>query len=89
MEQTDFSECEFISSEMWYYTYYDFCDQCHEIKDLFNQLSKLGRRFYRWYVYANIHMNETFKNAIWDYLNFNDSEYYEHLLSLKKNYKAK
>ena len=89
MKQVDFSECEFIENEMWYYTYYDFCDQCKAIKRMYLNMSKLGRRFYRWYVYANIHMNETFKNAIWDYLNLDEEEYYIRLIELKKIYHAK
>ena len=45
--------------------------------------------FYKWYIFANIHMNETYKNAIWDYLN-QFEEYYEiNLLNLKRFYKAK
>ena len=89
MIQTDFSECEFIDNEMWYYTYYDFCDQSKAIKKLYQCLSKQGKKFYSWYVYANIHMNETFKNAIWDFLNFDDEIYRIHLFELKRIYKAK
>ncbi len=87
--KTDFSECEFIESEMWFYTYYDFCDQCKAIKRLFNKMSRLGQRFYKWYVYANIHMDETFKNAIWDYLQQDDNETYQYLMNQKKRYKAR
>lgn len=89
MIYTDFSECAFIEKEMWYYTYYDFCDNCDSIKYLFNKLSFCGKIFYRYYVYANIHMRDTFKNAIWDFLNCDDPEYYNHLIELKKQYKAK
>lgn len=87
--EVNFSECEFIDREMWFYTYYDFCDQCYQIKKLFNKLSRNGRKFYMWYVYSNVHMQEYFKNAIWDYLNCDDVECYEHLINLKKNYKVK
>jgi hypothetical protein len=87
--KVDFSECEFIDSEMWFYTYYDFCDQCKTIKRMFDNLSKNGKKFYMWYVYANVHMQEYFKNAIWDYLNLDDKENYNHLMNLKKQYKVK
>lgn len=87
--KVDFSECEFIDSEMWFYTYYDFCDQCKTIKRMFDSLSRNGKKFYMWYVYANVHMQEYFKNAIWDYLNLDDKENYNHLMNLKKQYKVK
>lgn len=89
MEQYDFSICKFIDEEMWFFTYYDFCDNRHNIKQLFETLDKNQKLFYKWYIFANIHMNETYKNAIWDYLN-QFEEYYEiNLLNLKRFYKAK
>ena len=89
MEQYDFSICKFIDEEMWFFTYYDFCDNRHNIKQLFETLDKNQKLFYKYYVYSNIHMNETYKNAIWDYLN-QFEEYYEiNLLNLKRFYKAK
>lgn len=83
----DFSVCEFIHENLNFYTYYDFCDNRKAIKRLFKELNKNAKLFYMWYVYANIHMNETFKNAIWDYLNGYDDG--SHLLELKKIYRAK
>lgn len=88
MQEFDFSECEFIDEAMKYYTYDDFCQQCKTIRALFNVLTKNGKRFYLWYVYANIHMNETFKNKIWDYLNGYDENGFE-LLNARRIYKAK
>ena len=44
--------------------------------------------FYKYYVYANIHMNEMFKNRIWSYLNDYD-EFGIELLKAKKIYKTK
>lgn len=84
----DFSECRFIHDEMCFYTYYDFCDNKSAIKRLYKALSKNGKRFYMWYVYANIHMDLQFKNAIWDYLNFDDETYKMRLVELKKLYKV-
>ena len=89
MEQYDFSICKFIDEKMWFFTYYDFCDNRHDIKQLFETLNNDQKLFYKWYIFANIHMNETYKNAIWDYLN-QFEEYYEiNLLNLKRFYKAK
>lgn len=66
---TDFSECEFIEETMKIYTYKEFCKSRFTIKRLFNVLTKNGKRFYMWYIYANTHMSLKQKNAIWDYLN--------------------
>ena len=87
VENEDFSECSFIEQEMKFYTYDDFCKNRKEIKRLFESLSKNGRIFYRYYVYANIHMDLNFKNKIWDYLNdfTNDTELI-HLLRFYKVY---
>ena len=85
----DFSECEFIDQAMKYYTYFDFCRDCKSIKRLFNVLTNQGKRFYLWYVYANIHMGETHKNAIWDYLNDDSPEVYINLMRLQRIYKVK
>ena len=87
METVDFSECEFIYEVLRYYTYYDFCDNRKIIKKHYNNLSKNGKLFYKWYVYANIHMDLQFKNAIWDYLNDYDNGC--ELLNKKRFYKAR
>ena len=88
MPQTDFSECEFIDEAMKYYTYFDFCRDRQSIRALFIVLNKQGKRFYLWYVYANIHMDLIHKNAIWDYLNGYDENAFE-LLRLKRTYRVK
>lgn len=86
MKKDEFYECKFIVKEMWFHTYFDFCDVRAGIKRLYKGLSKNGKEFYKWYVYANIHMNETYKNAIWDYLNDYDDGL--ELLRLKQYYKS-
>ena len=66
----DFKECDFINYEMKFYSLKDFCENCTAIKKLYeNNLSKYGKIFYKWYVYANIHITMNQKNNIWDYLN--------------------
>lgn len=87
-DKTDFSICDFIEERMWFFTYYDFCDNRKQIKQLFNDLTRQEKAFYKWYVYANIHMNEIFKNKIWDYLVGYDEHGFE-LLRAKRFYKAK
>lgn len=65
----DFSECEYIYEQMKYYTFDDFFKERKYIKKQYEELNKNGKRFYMWYVYANIHMGINKKNLIWDYLN--------------------
>lgn len=88
MNKIDFSQCRFISENMWFITYTDFCDNRRGIRRLFNELDKNGKEFYMWYVYANIHMKECHKNAIWDYLNDYDPNAIE-LLRLARFYKSR
>ena len=89
MTDYDFSQCRFINENMQFFTYYDFCDGCKILKKNFKSLNSDAKLFYKWYIYANIHMNETFKNAIWDYLNCDDEVCYITLIELKKIYHTK
>lgn len=84
----DLSVCKFIKEEMWYYTYYDFCNSRKLIKSLYKKFSDNEKLLYKWYVYANIHMDMVYKNAIWDYLNDFDENGTE-LIRLVRFYKAK
>lgn len=88
MDNFDFTICEFIEREMWFVTYDDFCDRRVGLKRLFDGLTYHQQLFYKWYVYSNIHMKETFKNAIWDYLNGFDLGGAV-LMQKKKFYKAR
>lgn len=69
-DQFDFSECDFINSEMKFYSYKDFIQNRQGIKRLYEkELSKYGKIFYKWYVYSNIHISTGQKNKAWDWLN--------------------
>lgn len=71
----DFSDCEFIENQLKFYTYNDFLDNRYIIKRKFNGLTRNGKVFYKYYVYANIHITLNQKNKIWDYLNgYNDDK---------------
>ena len=70
MNECDFKECSFIYDEMKFYLYEDFVNNCEILKAMYiKYLSKDGKIFYKWYVYANIDMTILQKNVIWDYLN--------------------
>ena len=89
MSDIDFSKCDFIKENMQFYTYYDFCDNCVIIKRMFKSLDRNAKLFYKWYVYANVHMGERFKNSIWDFLNCDDEYYYINLIKMKRVYSMK
>ncbi len=87
IESVDYSICPFIKENMWFFTYYDFCDNRKVLKKMYNELDKNAKQFYKWYVYSNIHMDLTYKNKIWDYLNGFDEG--SELLKGKQFYKAR
>lgn len=67
MTEKDYLECRFIDIEMRFYTFDDFLNNAYAIKRLYNMLNH--KLFYKWYVYANIHISNKRKNAIWMFLN--------------------
>jgi len=87
MNDVDFSECRLIKEELCFLTYDEFCRYRKGIIKLFNQLSENGKLFYKYYIYANIHMKHTYKDAIWDYINIPNIKNEARLLKLKENYK--
>ena len=89
MLSVDFTACEFIERVMWIITYDDFCDRRKGLKRLYQTFSDDKKIFYKWYIYSNVHMGEDYKNAIWDYLNFNDEQYEIELMRKKSTYKPK
>lgn len=87
MNGFDFSVCEFINQEMWFFTFDDFYKHRRRLKKMYKALNKYEKRFYLWYVYANIHMNETYKNYVWSYLNDNATDMI--LFNAKQFYRAR
>lgn len=87
MKDLDFIDCEFIDQNMCFVNYFDFCRYCYSIKKLYLELDHNGKRFYKWYIYANIHMEECYKNAIWDFLNSDDVQDYMELIEKRQKYK--
>lgn len=89
MKDVDFTACAFIKDELHFLTYRDFCKNAKLLKAYYSTLEKNAKQFYKWYVYANIHMNESFKNLVWSYLNSDDPEMYIVLIDALTNYKVK
>lgn len=83
MKDIDFTTCEFIEQQMSYINFNDFYKRCKLIKQLYSNLDKYQKRFYKWYVYANTYTRLEVKNAIWEYLNNDEIYYYINLLKYK------
>lgn len=87
MTESDYKECRYIDIEMRFTTFESFLQDAGAIKRLYKQLNH--KIFYKWYVYANIHISLNRKNLMWSYLN--DDLSYEKLVLLgnsrNKNYK--
>lgn len=89
MKDIDFTECSFIKKELCFLDYTEFCKNAFAIKKMYKELTKNGKIFFKWYVYANIHMTEYFKNNIWEFLNNEDPKIYVYLISNQNKYKFK
>ena len=89
MKDIDFSACDFIRNELCFINYFDFCKNAKILKAYYEVLDNSAKRFYKWYIYSNIHMVEFFKDKIWEYLNNNDPEYYIELIHSMNKYKVR
>lgn len=89
MKDIDFTSCPFIDEVLCFLTYFDFCKNAKVLKAYYDALEQDAKRFYKWYVYANIHMDENYKNKIWEYLNNDDPIYYIILIEGLNKYKVR
>lgn len=80
MTELDFKECRYIDIEMRFTTFESFLEDAKAIKRMYRALTH--KIFYKWYVYANIHISLNRKNLMWSYLN--DDLTYEKLVELSK-----
>lgn len=63
-------DCEFIINlGINYYVFNDFVCKRKHIKKVYENMVYEKRRIYKYYVYANVNMNNRKKDIIWDYLN--------------------
>ena len=70
MKKEEIRECQFIDEALKFYTYEDFYRDKKTIKAMYRTLE--NKIFYKWFIYANIHMSLVQKDAIWEYLNGDD-----------------
>lgn len=89
MKDIDFTVCPFIKEQLCFLTYTEFCHNAKILKLIYEGLDNNAKIFYKFYVYANIHMTEYFKDTIWNYLNNSEPEYYIELLDAVRKYKVK
>ena len=89
MKDVDFSVCPFIKEELCFLTYFDFCHNAKILKAFYQAMEEDAKIFYKWYVYDNIHMDETFKNYVWNYLNSDEPEAYVYLITNLNKYKVR
>lgn len=74
MTEEEYKECAWIDTNMKFYTYKDFRKSAFYLRRMYDKLPH--KLFYRWYVYANIHLTLSQKNIVWSFLN-HDVEYDE------------
>jgi len=89
MTQPDFEFCRFIDKELCFVTIPDFYRNRKILKFFYNNLDNDAKLFYKWYVYANVFIDESSKNIIWEYLNNAEIEHELRLYDLYKKYNNK
>ena len=80
MTESDYLECRYIDTEMRFTTFESFIKDAGAIKRMYKCLHHI--LFFKWYLYANIHISLKRKNMIWLYLN--DDITFEQLINLTK-----
>ena len=67
MTEEEYKECKYIDNDLKFYTYRDFKRDACYLRKLYDKLPH--KIFYKWYVYANIHLTMKQKNIAWAFLN--------------------
>ena len=67
MTEEEYKECRYIDNNLKFYTYRDFKRDAFYLRVLYNKLPH--KIFYKWYIYANIHLTMKQKNIAWAFLN--------------------
>lgn len=87
MSEVDFEFCKFIDKELCFVTIKDFYRNRKILKFFYEGLDNDAKLFYKWYVYANVFINEKGKDIIWEYLNNSEVEYELKLIDIAQRYK--
>lgn len=67
MTEEEYKECRYIDNNLKFYTYRDFKRDAFYLRKLYDKLPH--KIFYKWYIYANIHLTMKQKNIAWAFLN--------------------
>lgn len=67
MTEEEYKECKYIDNDLKFYTYRDFKKDAFYLRALYDKLEH--KLFYKWHVYANIHLTMKQKNIAWAFLN--------------------
>ena len=67
MTEEEYKECRYIDNNLKFYTYRDFKRDAFYLRALYDKLEH--KLFYKWYVYANIHLTPKQKDIAWSFLN--------------------
>lgn len=67
MTEDEYKECMYIDNNLKFYTYKDFKKDAFYLRALYDNLKH--KLFYKWYIYANIHLTMKQKNIAWEFLN--------------------
>lgn len=72
MTDKEYFDCKFINKYMSFYTYIEFYENRKLYKSKLKEMSVNDVYLYKWYIYANTHMNCKTKDLIWNYLTTSD-----------------
>lgn len=72
MTDKEYFDCKFIDKYMSFYTYAEFYENRKVYKARLKEMNSNGVYLYKWYIYANTHINLKTKDLIWNYLTTND-----------------
>lgn len=82
MTKKEIEECKFIDERMKFFTLNDFILSKKLIKTLYQKLD--NPIFYKWFVYSNIHITLSQKDAIWRWLN-GETEFFAYKYKKERN----
>lgn len=67
MSEKEYKECRYIDDQMKFYNFSDFKEDAYCLRTLYDRLK--NKLFYKWYIYANVHLSLKQKDIIWSFLN--------------------
>ena len=72
MTDQEYFDCKFITEDIAFYTIVDFYEKSRYLKAKINKMDSNQIYLYKWYLYANTHVNVKTKDLMWEYLTCRD-----------------